>query len=73
MNWISVGSGNALSPVRRQAITCTNANLWSIGPLGTNVSEIRIEIQNFSFLKTENAFGNVVCQIGGHVLQGEMS
>ena len=40
-----------LSPVRRQAITWTNADLLSIRPLGTNFSEILIEIQNFSFTK----------------------
>ena len=31
--------------------TLTNAHLLSNGPLGTNFSEIRIVIQNFSFLK----------------------
>ena len=51
MNWIGVGSGYGLSPIRRQAITCTNAHLLSIGPLGTNFSEIRIKIQSFSFTK----------------------
>ena len=40
-----------MSPVRLQAITLTNADLLSIGPLGTNFSEIRNEIQNFSFMK----------------------
>ena len=30
----SIGSGYGLSPVRRQAITWTNAELLSIGPLG---------------------------------------
>ena len=29
-------------PVRRQAITWINANLLSIGPLGTNFSEIEL-------------------------------
>ena len=36
---------------RRQAITWTNAGLLSIRPLGTNFSEIWIEIQNFSFME----------------------
>ena len=36
--------GNGLSPVRRQAITRTNAGLLSVGLLGTNLSEIRIGI-----------------------------
>ena len=51
VNWVSIGSGNGLSPARRQAITWTNAGLLSIGHLGTNCSEIRIEIQKFSFMK----------------------
>ena len=52
--WVSIGSGNqvmGLLLVRRQAITWTNADLLSIGPLGTNFSEILIEIQNFSHRK----------------------
>ena len=40
-----------LAPNRSQAITWTNADLLSIGPLKTIFSEIRIEKQNFSFLK----------------------
>ena len=42
---------NGLSPVRRQAITWTKADLLSIGPLGTIFSEILIEILTFSFKK----------------------
>ena len=45
----SIGSGNGLSPVRRQAFTWTNAEWVSIGPLRTNFTETRITIQNFSF------------------------
>ena len=37
--------------VQCQAITSINNDLLSIGPLGTNFSEIWIEIQNFSFVK----------------------
>ena len=51
VNWVSIGPGNGLSPVRCQAITWTNAGLLSIGPLGTNFSETRIKIQKFSFMK----------------------
>ena len=47
VNWVSIDSGNGLSPVRRQALTWINADLQSIGPLETNFSENRIEIQNF--------------------------
>ena len=48
----SIGSDNGLSPDRRQAIIWTNAGLLLIGPLGTNFSEILIEILKFSFKKT---------------------
>ena len=51
VNWVSIGSGNGLLPVRRQAITWTNAGLFSIGLLGTNFSEIPIWILVFSFKK----------------------
>ena len=46
-----IGSDNGLSPDRRQAIIWTNAGLLLIGPLGTNLSEILIEILTFSFKK----------------------
>ena len=39
-----IGSDNGLSPGRRQAIIWTNAGILLIGPLGTNFSEILIEI-----------------------------
>ena len=45
------GSDNGSSPGRCQAIIWTNAGLLLIGPLGTNFSEILIEIQTFSFKK----------------------
>ena len=51
MNWVSTGSGNGLLPVWRQAITWTNAGVWSIGVLGTNFSEIWIWILSFSLKK----------------------
>ena len=46
-----IGSDNGLSPVRRQAITRTNAGIWLIGPQGTNSSELLIEMQALSFMK----------------------
>ena len=42
-----IGSDNDLSPERRQAIIWTNAEILFIGPLGTNFSEILIEIEAF--------------------------
>ena len=44
-------SDNGLSPGLRQAIILTNAGIFLIGPLGTNFSEIVIEIQTFSLKK----------------------
>ena len=46
-----LGSDNGLSPGRRQAIIQTNAGILLIWPLGTNFSEILIEIDTFSFRK----------------------
>ena len=51
VNWVTIGSGNGLSPVQHQAITRTNASLLSIGLLRTNFSEILIRILQFSFKK----------------------
>ena len=45
--WTIIGSDNGLSPVRRQDIIWTNAGILSIGPLGTNFSEILMEIKYF--------------------------
>ena len=50
-NLTIIGSDNSLSPGRHQAIIWTNAGLLLIGPLGTNFSEILIEILTFSFKK----------------------
>ena len=46
-----IGLDNGLSPGRRQAITWTNVGILFIGPLGTNFSEMLIEIHIFSFMK----------------------
>ena len=46
-----IASGNGLSPGRRQAIIWNNAGILPIGLLGTNFSEILIEILTFSFKK----------------------
>ena len=64
VNWVSTGSGNGLSPVRRQAITWTNGGLLSVGLLGTNFSEIRI--RNFIIFIHENACEVAVCHNCGH-------
>ena len=51
VNQVSIGSDNGLSPIRRQAIIETNAEILSTGLTRTNSSEILIKIQNFSFTK----------------------
>ena len=51
LNLTIIGQDNGLSPGRRQAIIWTNAGILLIGPLGTNFSEILIEIHTFSFKK----------------------
>ena len=50
-NLTIIGSDNGLSPGRCQAITWTNVGILLIGPLGTNFSEMLIEIHTFSFKK----------------------
>ena len=64
-----IGSDNGLSPGRRQAIIWTNAGILLIGPLGTNFSEILIEIHTFSFKKIhpKMSSGN-----GGHFVSASM-
>ena len=46
-----IGSDNGLSLGRRQAIIWTNVGILLIIPLGTNFSEILMEIYTFSFKK----------------------
>ena len=58
---IIIGSHYGLLPSRRQAIIWTSAGILLIGPLGTNFSEIVIEIYIFLFK-----------EIGGYFLSGSM-
>ena len=70
-----IGSDNGLSPGRRQAITWTNVGILLIGPLGTNFSEMLIEIHTFSFkkihLKMLSGKWRPFC-LGLNVLNGEV-
>ena len=50
-NLIIIASDNGLSADQCQAIIWTNAGIFLIRPLGTNFSEILIEILIFSFMK----------------------
>ena len=65
-NLTIIGSDNGLLPGRRQAIIWTNAGILSIGPLGTNFSEVLTEILTFSFKK--------MCRLqnGGHFVSATM-
>ena len=56
-----IASDNGLSPERRQAIIWTNAGILLIGPLGTNLSEILIEIQTFSLKKIRLKMSSAKC------------
>ena len=56
-----IGSNNGLWPSRHQAIIWTNAGILLVGPLGTNFSEISIEILIFSFKKKH--FESVVSEM----------
>ena len=47
-----IGSDDGLSLGRHQATIWTNAGILSIGPLGSNFSEMLIEIHTISFKKT---------------------
>ena len=47
----SIGSGNGLVPVRRQAITWISADLLFIRTPGTNFNDILFDIKRFSFEK----------------------
>ena len=51
VNLTIIGSDNGLVPTRRQAIIWTNPGTMLIGQLGTNFSEVLIEIHTFSFNK----------------------
>ena len=64
VNWVIIGSGNGSAPVWHQAITWTNADFLPIGPLGTNLIDICIKIQNFLSRKfLGNAFQSVVSNV----------
>ena len=60
--YITIGSDNGLSPIWCQAIIWTNVRVLSIGPMGTNFSEISIKIQTFSFKKMHFKMSSAKCQ-----------
>ena len=56
-----IGPNNGLSPGRHQAIIWTNAGILLIGLLGTNFSEILIQIQTFSLRKIRLKMSSAIC------------
>ena len=70
VNWVNAGSGNGLSPVRRQGITWTNADLLSLRLLGTNFGEVWFEIQNVSFIKCHVRSKNAICEMAAILSEG---
>ena len=68
-NLTIIGSDNGLLSGRRQAITWTNIGILLIGPLGTNFSEMLIEIHTFSLKKSIWKYG---LENGGHFVSASM-
>ena len=62
------GSDNSLSPARRQAIIWTNAGIFLIGPLGTNFSEILMDIHTFKKMYLKLSYAKV----GSHFVSASM-
>ena len=58
-SWVSIAWGNGLLP----------ATLLSIGPLGTNLSQI--QIKNKKLFIHENAFENIVCEMAAFLSRGD--
>ena len=63
-----IGPDNGLSFGRRQAIIWTNAGILLIWTVGTNFSEILIEILTFSL---KNAFESVVCEMAAMLFRSK--
>ena len=64
-----IGSDNGLSPDRRQTIIWTNGGTLLIGPIGTNFSDILIEILTFSFTE---CYWKFRLRNGGHFFSASM-
>ena len=60
-NLTIIGSYDGLALGKREAIIWTNAGILLIGPLGTNFSEIVIEMHTFPFKKMHGKMLSVNC------------
>ena len=60
MNWVSIGSGNGLSPVWYKYTLWTNADVSSVRPLGSSFNEILIKCKTFHY---ENAANNAIGKV----------
>ena len=58
---VNICSGNCSAPFRLQTINCTNADLFSIGPMGTNFDGNLN--QNTKLFIRENVLKNVICKM----------
>ena len=63
-----IGSDNGLSPGRRHAIIWSHSGMLSIGPLGTNFSEILIEVYTLS----QKCIWKCCLEICGHFVSPSM-
>ena len=66
-NWLGIGSVNSLSPIRRQAITWTNAVVNR-----TLRNKCQWNLNRNTFFH-KNAFENVVCEMGAILSRREKS
>ena len=74
-NLTIIGSDNSLSPDRRQPIIRTIAEILLIRPLGTNFSEMSIEIQTLSIKEMHLKMSSGQCRslcLGLNVLCGSL-
>ena len=62
-NLIIIGLDDGLLPGRIQAIIKINIGILLMGRLGTNFSEISIEILNSQIFIREHAFESDICEI----------
>ena len=65
MNRVSIGSNNGLSPIRRQAITWTNAEMLLIGPYKNN---LQWNFNQNSYIFIKKSIWKCRLENGGHFI-----